>query len=131
MAPHAAAGGCPPGPVDKASAPNACSCEGVVKEGPGRHRHWGEMAVSFASSAMARTHTLTLPASRSAVEQQCPSRIISAQLLDAAGRLLRVLFLDQEGHISPQPRYLPREETLILAANQQRMPGAQARVHLL
>jgi len=80
---------------------------------------------------MARTYTLILPAIRSAVEQQCPIRIISVQLLDAAGRLLRVLFLDQEGHISSQPHYLPREEALILAANQQRMLGSQARVQVL
>ena len=80
---------------------------------------------------MARTHTLTLPAIRSAVEQHCPIRIISVQLLDAAGRLLRVLFIDREGHISSQPHYLPREEALILAANQQRVLGSQARVQVL
>jgi hypothetical protein len=80
---------------------------------------------------MARTHTLTLPAIRSAAEQQCPIRIISVQLLDAAGQLLRVLFLDREGHISSQPHYVPREEALILAANQQRVLGSQARVHVL
>jgi hypothetical protein len=80
---------------------------------------------------MARTHTLTLPANRSAVEQQCPIRIISVQLLDAAGRLLRVVFLDREGHICAQPHYLPREEALILAANQQRVLGSQARVQVL
>jgi hypothetical protein len=48
-------------------------------------------------------------------EQQSPIRIISVQLLDAAGQLLRVLFLDREGHISSQPHYVPREEALILA----------------
>ena len=51
----------------------------------------------------------------------CPIRIISVHLLDATGQLLRVLFLDREGHISSQPHYLPREEALILAANQQRV----------
>ena len=91
----------------------------------------GATAGSFASTAMARTHTLTLPAIRSAVERHCPIRIISVQLLDAAGQLLRVLFLDREGHISAQPHYLPREEALILAANQQRMLGSQARVQVL
>jgi hypothetical protein len=80
---------------------------------------------------MARTHTLTLPAISSAVEQQCPIRIISLHLLDAAGQLLRVLFLDREGHISAQPHYLPREEARILAANQQRVLGSQARVQVL
>lgn len=53
------------------------------------------------------------------------------QLLDTAGRLLRVLFLDREGHISSQPHYLPREQDLILAANQQRVLGSQARVQVL
>ena len=77
--------------------------------------------MSFASSAMAAN-----PLSRT-----CPIRIVSVHLLDAAGRLLRVLFLDREGHISAQPHYLPREEALILAANQQRVLGAQARVQVL
>ena len=53
------------------------------------------------------------------------------QLLVAAGRLLRGLFLDREGHISSQPHYLPREEALILAANQQQVLGSQARVQVL
>ena len=52
-------------------------------------------------------------------------------LLDAAGQLLRVLFLDREGHISAQPHYVPRAEALILASNQQRVLGPQARVHVL
>ena len=91
----------------------------------------GATAGSFASTAMARTHTHTLPAIRSAVEQQCPIRIVSVHLLDAAGRLLRVLFLDRDGHISSQPHYLPREEALVLAANQQRVLGSQARVQVL
>jgi hypothetical protein len=52
-------------------------------------------------------------------------------LLDAAGQLLRVLFLDREGHISAQPHYVPREQALILAANQQRVLGSQARVQVL
>ena len=78
-------------------------------------------AVSFASPAMAAT-----PLSRT-----CPIRIVSVHLLDAAGKLLRVLFLDREGHISSQPHYVPREEALILAANQQRVLGSQARVQVL
>ncbi|MCP9909304.1 hypothetical protein KBZ15_05155 [Cyanobium sp. BA20m-p-22] len=64
-------------------------------------------------------------------ERHCPIRIISVHLLDAAGQLLRVLFLDREGHISSQPHYVPREEALILAANQQRVLGSQARVQVL
>jgi hypothetical protein len=78
-------------------------------------------AVSFASTAMAAT-----PLSRT-----CPIRVISVHLLDAAGQLLRVLFLDREGHICAQPHYVPREEALILAANQQRVLGAQGRVQVL
>jgi hypothetical protein len=77
--------------------------------------------VSFASPAMAAT-----PLSRS-----CPIRIISVHLLDAAGQLLRVLFLDREGHISAQPHYVPREQALILASNQQRVLGPQAEVRVL
>ena len=68
------------------------------------------MAVSFASKAMAAT-----PLSRT-----CPIRIVSVHLLDAAGWLLRVLFLDRKGHISAEPHYVPREEALLLVTNQQR-----------
>ena len=64
-------------------------------------------------------------------EQQSPIRIISVQLLDAAGQLLRVLFLDREGHMGSRPHCLPREEALVLAANQQRVLGSQARVQVL
>jgi hypothetical protein len=46
----------------------------------------------------------------------------------AAGQLLRVLFLDRVGHISAEPHYVPRAEALILASNQQRVLGPQARV---
>jgi len=77
--------------------------------------------MSFASTAMAATP----------LSSTCPIRIISVQLLDTAGRLLRVLFLDREGHISYQPHYLPREVALILAANQQRVLGSQSRVQVL
>jgi hypothetical protein len=65
------------------------------------------------------------------LSRTCPIRIISVQLLDAAGQILRVLFLDREGHISAQPHYLPRGEALILAANQRRVLGAQALVQVL
>jgi hypothetical protein len=77
--------------------------------------------VSFASTAMAAT-----PLSRT-----CPIRIISVHLLGAAGELLRVLFLDREGHISAEPHYVPRDEALILASNQQRVLGPQAEVRVL
>jgi hypothetical protein len=61
----------------------------------------------------------------------CPIRIVSVHPLGGAGRLLRVLFLEREGHFNAQPHYLPREEALILAANQQRVLGIQARVQVL
>ena len=77
--------------------------------------------MSFASPAMAATTRV----------RACPIRIISVHLLDAAGQLLRVLFLDREGHICAQPHYVPRAEALILASNQQRVLGPQARVHVL
>jgi hypothetical protein len=75
--------------------------------------------------------SLPLQPVRQSPERHCPIRIISVQLLDVAGQLLRVLFLDREGRISAQPHYLPREEALILAANQQRVLGSQARVQVL
>lgn len=80
---------------------------------------------------------LTAPGPHGGVVRQhshgrtCSIRIISVHLLGAAGELLRVLFLDRAGHISAQPHYLPREEALILASNQQRVLGSQARVLVL
>lgn len=73
------------------------------------------------------------------LSRTCPIRIVSVHLLVApgfreavaAGQLLRVLFLDREGHISAQPHYVPREQALILAANQQRVLGPQAEVRVL
>jgi hypothetical protein len=35
------------------------------------------------------------------------------------------------GHISAAPHYVPRDEALILASNQQRVLGPQARVQVL
>jgi hypothetical protein len=96
---------------------------------PRRWRRRGSTAVSFPSPAMAAT-----PHSRS-----CPIRIISVHLLVApgfreavaAGQLLRVLFLNRKGHISPQPHDMRCEQDLILAANQQRVLGPQAEVRML
>ncbi len=59
-----------------------------------------------------------------------PIRIVSVHLLGAAGELLRVLFLDRAGHISASPHYVPRDEALILPANQRRVLGHQARVQV-
>ena len=96
---------------------DASRCAPLAQRWPRR----GLTAVSFASTAMAAT-----PLSRT-----CPIRIVSVHLLGAAGELLRVLFLDREGHISAKPHYVPRDEALILAANQQRVLGPQAEVRVL
>ena len=77
--------------------------------------------MSFASTAMAATLLV----------RACPIRIISVHLLDAAGQLLRVLFLDRVGYITSQPHYVLREKALILASNQQRVLGTQAEVRVL
>ncbi|CAK6700621.1 hypothetical protein IFHNHDMJ_02880 [Synechococcus sp. CBW1107] len=106
---------------------NASRCATLAR----RWRRRGVTAVSFASTAMAAT-LLSLPLQpvRPAAVRHCPIRIISVHLLDAAGQLLRVLFLDREGHITAEPHFVPRAEALILAANQQRVLGAQARVQV-
>jgi hypothetical protein len=62
--------------------------------------------------------------SRGPLERQCPIRVVSVHLLGTAVHLLRVLFLDREGHISAQPHLMARSEALILAANQQRVARA-------
>ena len=61
----------------------------------------------------------------------CPIRIISVQLLDAAGQLLRLLLLDREGHISAELHYVPREQALILAPQSALGARAQTRVQVL
>ena len=86
--------------------------------------------VSFAIPAMARPLCPAQPG-HGPIERQCPIRVVSVHLLGTAGQLLRVLFLDRKGHISAQPHFVPRGEALILAANQQRVLGPQARVHVL
>lgn len=80
---------------------------------------------------MARLHASARPARRCPAPRQCAIHIISLQLLDHAGRLLRVLFLDRQGPISAEPHYLPRSEALLLAANQQRIWGSTARIEVL
>jgi hypothetical protein len=40
-------------------------------------------------------------------------------------------FDEASGHITAQPHHVPRAEALILAANQQRVLGSQARVQVL
>lgn len=80
---------------------------------------------------MARTYATAKAPRRCPAQRQCPVRILSLHLLDNAGRLLRVLFLDRQGHISAVPHFLPRSEALILAANQQRIWGSTARILVL
>jgi hypothetical protein len=80
---------------------------------------------------MAHTPTLQPLASRPGSRQQCPVRMISILLCKSSGEPLRLLFLDREGHISAGPHYLPREQALILAANQQRIWGSAAQVQVL
>ncbi len=82
-------------------------------------RRWlnrGAAVVSFAIPAMARPLCVAQPDQRP-IERQAPIRVVSVHLLGSAGQLLRVLFLDREGHISGQPNLMPRNEALILAAN--------------
>jgi hypothetical protein len=96
-----------------------------------RWRPRGWAAGSSALSSMARLHTSARPAHRCQAPRQCSIHIISLHLLDSAGQLLRVLFLDRQGHISAEPHYLPRSEALLLAANQRRIWGATARIEVL
>jgi hypothetical protein len=75
----------------------------------------------------------------SPAQRSCSIRLVSVHLLVAhgfreavaAGQLLRILFLDPEGHYSATPHYVPREQALILAANHQRVLGRQAEVRVL
>jgi hypothetical protein len=78
-------------------------------------------AVSFASPAKAST-----PLSRS-----CPIRIVCFQLVAKGNELPRRLFLDGEGQICAHPHWLPREQALLVAHNQQLIWGAAAQVLVL
>jgi len=86
-----------------------------------RWQRRGSTAVSFASPAMAAT-----PLSRS-----CPIRIFSVHLLVAHGFRAAVAAGQLRRFISAQPHYVPRDEALILASNEQRVLGPQARVQVL
>ena len=61
-----------------------------------------------------------------------PSRFcpIAQVVIELLGQVPRQLFLDPEGHISAEPHLLPLAEALILAANQQRVFGSQARIQV-
>jgi hypothetical protein len=62
------------------------------------------------------------------VAPACPIRLISFRLTAKGSTEARRLFLDGEGHISADPHWLPREQALLLAHNQQLNWGSAARV---
>jgi hypothetical protein len=76
---------------------------------------------------MART---TTTANASVTAPECPIRIVAVQLLSAAGRTCRQLFLTADGELSLHPHWLPRELALVLASNQQLIMGGIARVRV-
>ena len=62
------------------------------------------------------------------VAPACPIRLVSFRLAAKGSTGARRLFLDGEGHISAAPHWLPREQALLLARNQQLIWGAAARL---
>jgi hypothetical protein len=65
------------------------------------------------------------------VAPACPIRLVSFRLAARGSTEARSLFLDGEGHISADPHWLPREQALLLAHNQQLIWGSAARVLVL
>jgi hypothetical protein len=65
------------------------------------------------------------------VAPACPIRLVSFRLAAKGSTEARRLFLDGEGHISAAPHWLPREQALLLAHNQQLIWGSAARVLVL
>jgi len=65
------------------------------------------------------------------VAPACPIRLICFRLATKGSTEARRLFLDGEGHISAAPHWLPREQALLLAHNQQLIWGSAARVLVL
>jgi hypothetical protein len=65
------------------------------------------------------------------VEPACPIRLISFRLAVKGSTKARHLFLDAEGQICAAPHWLPREQALLLARNQELIWGAAARVVVL
>lgn len=61
----------------------------------------------------------------------CPIRVVAVHLLDTAGQLLRVLFLDPEGRITSQPWVMEHQRALVLASNERQILGSQAVVMVL
>jgi hypothetical protein len=65
------------------------------------------------------------------VEPACPIRLISFRLAAKGSTEARRLFLDREGQICADAHWLPREQALLLARNQQLIWGSAARVQVL
>ena len=65
------------------------------------------------------------------VAPACPICLISFRLAARRSTTARRLFLDNEGQISADPRWLPREQAQLLAHNQQLIWGSAARVQVL
>ena len=65
------------------------------------------------------------------VAPACPIRLVSFRLAARGSTEARCLFLDGEGQISAAPHWLPREQALLLAHNQQLIWGSAARVLVL
>ena len=65
------------------------------------------------------------------VAPACPIRFISFRLAARGSTEARHLFLDGEGKICADPHWLPREQALLLARNQQLIWGSAARVQVL
>ena len=60
-----------------------------------------------------------------------PIRLVSFRLAVTGSTEARPLFLDGEGQICADPHWLPREQALLLARNQQLIWGSAARVQVL
>jgi hypothetical protein len=62
------------------------------------------------------------------VAPACPIRLVSFRLTTKGSTKARHLFLDGEGHICADPHWLPREQALLLAHDQQLIWGSAAQV---
>jgi hypothetical protein len=65
------------------------------------------------------------------VAPACPIRLVSFRLAAKGSTEARHLFLDGEGQICAYPQWLPRDQALLLAHNQQLIWGSAARVLVL
>ena len=65
------------------------------------------------------------------VEPACAIRLISFRLVAKGSTKARHLFLDGEGQICAAPHWLPQEQALLLARNQQLIWGSAAQVMVL